>query len=155
MHQSWYVQADYWKIMCQNSDKDNEGCAAALPSQQRESSPVREAHGRNQNRQWLPPHQLTHWNQINPQGVTLPSGILHHKWRAMHITALVRWVRATQTHQTGVEKKGLWGCRHKTDAFPLPTAATFTSLCKTRDRRLICVLLLHPSLGGEHAKRPN
>lgn len=45
---------------------------------------------KNQNRQWLPLHQLTHRNQINPQGVALPSGILQHKWRAMHITGFAR-----------------------------------------------------------------
>lgn len=53
-------------------------------------------HGRNQNRRWLPLHQLTHWNQINPLGVTLPSGILHRKWRAMRDAALARWARTTQ-----------------------------------------------------------
>lgn len=63
-------------------------------------SAVRRISGRNQNRQRLPVHQLARWNQINPQGVVLPSGILHHKWRAMHITALLReWEQHKSTKQ--------------------------------------------------------
>jgi len=67
-------------------NKDTEGVCVA-------KSPVRRASGRNQHRQRLPLHQLTRWNQINPQGIALPPGIRRHKRRAMHITALV-WERA-------------------------------------------------------------
>lgn len=86
--------------------------------------PVRRACGGNQNRQWLPFHQLTHWNHINPQGVTVPSGILYYKWREIHIAALVRQQeQAKAPHRCKKKKKrGLQGCGHKTDAFPLPTA---------------------------------
>lgn len=52
-----------------------------------------------------PLHQLTRRNQISPGGVTLPSGILRRKWRAMHGTALARWARTTQKHQTGVKRR--------------------------------------------------
>lgn len=76
-----------------------------LPSQQSEGSTVGGTHGRNQNRRWLPLHQLTRWNQINPLGVTLPSGILHRKWGAMHVDAPARWAKMPQKHQTGVKRR--------------------------------------------------
>lgn len=108
--------------------------------------PVRRACGGNQNRQWLPFHQLTHWNHINPQGVTVPSGILYYKWREIHIAALVRQQEQAKAPYRCKKKKrppGLWTQnRCFSSAY-----CHFTSPYKTRDRHLIWVLLVASNPG--------
>lgn len=90
--------------------------------------PVRRACGGNQNRQWLPFHQLTHWNHINPQGVTVPSGILYYKWREIHIAALVR-----QQEQA----KAPYRCKKK---------KTASRAVDTKQMLFLCLLPLYKSI---------